>query len=85
MSDTDDWDGPSCWDCGESYDRADLQPHPVHIDHDDEPGYDRVDVPLCRRCRNARLPTYDCETCGSEYTAPEDAYTCCNDREVRQP
>jgi len=83
MSESDDWEGPSCWDCGTTRDRAALQPHPVHIDHDDKPGYDVVDVPLCRYCRRARLPSYTCDTCGAEYTAPEDAYTCCNYREVR--
>lgn len=77
---------PKCYDCGEQTRRKNLQPHPVHIDHEDGLGYDRVDVPLCGRCRRARMPTYRCQTCGAEYVDQDAAWHCCPEpREVLGP
>ncbi len=78
----DDW-SPSCWDCGHEFDRRDLNPHPVHVEHDDEPGYERIDVLLCRRCRRSRMPTHECPDCGEEWLDVSAAAECCQHRNSR--
>lgn len=75
-SEQEEW-SPSCWDCGRELDRRHLNPHPVHIEHEDGPGYDRVEVPLCDACRKQRLPTHECQRCGLEYLDLEAAVQCC--------
>ena len=60
-----------------------LQPTPVHIDHEDGIGYDRVDVPMCHACRLEMFPTHECEHCGREYLDISDAAECCQHRQGR--
>lgn len=83
MSDTDDEWRPSCYECGREMARRNLQPTPVHIEHDDEPGYDRVNVPMCHGCRLEMFPTHECEHCGEEYLDISDAVECCQHRQGR--
>jgi len=80
MSDTDDDWQPSCYDCGREMPRRNLQYHPVHIDHDEGIGYDRVNVLICHPCRLHRMPTYQCEHCSEEYPDTTSALECCQAR-----
>lgn len=82
MTTNDDW-SPSCWDCERELPRRNLNKFPIHIDHDDGIGYERVDVPLCDSCRKDRMHTHECETCGQEWLDLEAAITCCPEWEQR--
>lgn len=82
MSSDDEW-RPSCYDCGREMAYRNLQPTPVHIDHEDGIGYDRVDVPMCHACRLKRFPTHECPECGEEWLDISDAAECCQHRRGR--
>jgi len=47
----------------------------VHMDKPDG-GYDRVQMPACRRCALERRG-YECEHCGQAHMDPGEAYDCC--------
>lgn len=76
MTDADDW-SPSCWSCEREVSRRHLNMFPVHIENEDEPGYERVEVPLCDGCRKDRMHTHECPHCGREYVHLDRAMKCC--------
>lgn len=80
--DEDEW-RPSCYDCGREMQRRHLNPTLIHIEHEDDSGYDVVDVPLCHSCLLERLPTHECQTCGREYIHLDRAAECCQNRQER--
>jgi len=64
-----------CVDCGTELRHGAGTRVMVHMDKPDG-GYDRVEMPACRRCALERRG-YDCDECGQVHETNQAAYECC--------
>lgn len=73
-----------CYECERHAPVSHLARRPVHVEHDDEPGYEVLDLPVCRSCR-LRREGQPCPDCGEMHWSAEDALLCCDPGEPLVP
>jgi hypothetical protein len=65
----------TCVDCGTELRNGGGTMVAVHMDREDG-GYERVNMPACRRCALKRRG-YECDHCGQLHETQRQAYECC--------